>query len=351
MIRFLFISMTAAALLTALVGCGSDDNGGTNPPPAPFTRLVAAHHQNPGLTSVDSPVWDSIAAGRINLGTDTAYNAGLSATSAVTADLKALVSGDSLFVRVTWTDASVNNLYGQLKAYDVNDYIEWHAETFFNEDRFYVVFDENGTGCKRFCHSAANAIGRKFYGTVSDQADIWHWKANRTGLALFTTPATLGFAEDMHITDTMVAPDPQTSGGDDLYFDNLDVFTAKARKMHTTGSAFTGPGLVEGAWVTYIESGQHWIDSSVTPPTGRFIPGYYMQNLTRANGSRWDVRAMAAHNGTSWTVVFCRKLSTGDPDDVDLTSAAPDSVLINIAVGNNSGVNHLGYKPFYLVVQ
>ncbi|MDD4051456.1 MAG: hypothetical protein PHR28_06115, partial [candidate division Zixibacteria bacterium] len=98
-------------------------------------------------------------------------------------------------------------------------------------------------------------------------------------------------------------------------------------------------------------AGPQWIDSTLNPPVGRFIPGYYMQNLTYANGSRWDVRAMAAHDGTSWTVVFCRKLTTTDLNDVDLTSASPDSVLINVAFGNNSGITHYGYKPFYLVVQ
>jgi hypothetical protein len=337
--------------------CGSD-NGGTNPTPAPFTRLVAAHHQNPGLSSVDSPVWDSIAAGQINIGTDTAYNAGLSATTSSTANLKALVSGDSLFIRISWTDQTIDNRFGQLHAL-VNPYnpseIIWEiVDTTYvaNEDRFYIVFDENGTGCKRFCHGTANAIGRKFYGGASDVADIWHWKAHRTGMALFTTPDTLGFAEDMHITDTMVAPDPQTDPDqDNLYFDNFNLLTGQPRKMHTNGSAFTGPGLVEGSWVNYTAVGQHWIDSTVNPPAGRFLPGYYMKNLTGADGSRWDVRAMADHNGANWTVVFCRKLDTGDVGDVDLASATPDSVLMSIAFGNNSGTQHLGYRPFYLIVQ
>ncbi len=353
MMRLLCKTLIVAALMTALVGCGSD-NGGTNPPPAPFTRLVAAHHQNPGLTSVDSPVWDSIPAGRVNIGADSAYNAGVSAATTLTADLKALVSGDSLFIRATWTDGSVNNVYGRLHANVRGNNIYWEVvdTTLTNEDRFYVVFDENGTGCKRFCHAAANAIGRKFYGAASDEADIWHWKAQRTGMALFTTPAaTLGFAEDMHMADTMVAPDPQTSDNDNLYFNNFNASLETPREMHSTGYTFTGPGLVEGQWIAYAAAGQHWIDSTVNPPAGRFLPGYYMENLTHANGSRWDVRAMAAHDATSWTVVFCRKLTTGDPGDVDLTSATPDSVLINIAFGNNSGITHYGYKPFYLVVQ
>jgi hypothetical protein len=353
MMRLLCEFTLVAALFIALAGCGSDKGGGTNPTPAPFTRLVAAHHQNPGLASVDSPVWDSIAAGRINIGADSAYNAGLSGTTGLTADLKALVSGDSLFIRATWTDYTVNNLFARLHARVVNQSFDWEPPdtTLNNEDRFYVVFDENGTGCKRFCHDVANAIGRKFYGAASDEADVWHWKAHRTGMALFTTnPATLGFAEDMHMTDTMVAPDPQVSDQDNLYFDNYNRSLLTPREMDSTGSDFTGPGLVEGRWITYTTIGQQWIDTTVTPHVGRFVPGYYMQNLTHANGFRWDVRAMAAHNGTSWTVVFCRKLTTGDPDDVDLTSATPDSVLINIAFGNNSGITHYGYKPFYLIV-
>lgn len=353
MTRLLSLSMTAAAMLAALAGCGSDSgNGGTTPTPVPFTRLVAAEHQNPGLTSVDSPVWDSIAAGNIIIGADSAYNAGLSGTDDNPAQLKALVSGDSLFIRATWADNRVDNRYGRLHAIKEGGLLKWEPPdtTLNNEDRFYIIYDENGTGCKRFCHSTANAIGRKFYGSASDETDVWHWKAHRTGLALFTDPDTLGFAEDMHITDTMVAADPQTSENDDLYFSNFNVALSEPRKMHTTGSDFTGPGLVEGGWISYTTVDQHWIDSSVTPPVGRYIPGYYMRNLTGANGSRWDVRALADHNGTSWTVVFCRKLTTLDLDDVDLASATPDSILVSIAFGNNSGTKHYGYKPFYLVI-
>lgn len=357
--RLLFFCMTSAAILAALAGCGSDgDGGGTTPTPVPFTRLVAAHHQNPGLSSVDSPIWDSITAGQIVMGSDTAYNAGYTGAGSAAAQLKALVAGDSLFLRVTWADGSVDNLFGRLHANDAGSgYVAWEGDTsaIYNEDRFYILFDENGSGCKRFCHSAANAIGRKYYGSASDEADVWHWKANRTGLALFTaSPVTLGFAEDMHITDTMVASDPQASDNDNLYFDNLNRSNPLApvpRKMDSTGSAFTGPGLVENRYVSYTTLDQHWIDSSITPYVGKYLPGYYMRNLTGANGSRWDVRALADHDGTNWTVVFCRKLTTSDAGDIDLTSATPDSVLVSIAFGNNSGTKHYGYKPFYLIVE
>ncbi|NMC43114.1 MAG: hypothetical protein GYA46_04275 [candidate division Zixibacteria bacterium] len=290
---------------------------------------------------------------------DTAYNAGYVGAGNAAATLKALVAGDSLFIRVSWQDGSVNNLFGRLHAIDdtIDHHVDWEVvdtTIVANEDRFYVLFDGNGTGCKRFCHSTANAIGRKYYGSASDEADVWHWKAHRTGMALFTTTSlTPGFAEDMHITDTMVAPDPQATPDDDLYFDNYNriAIPPAPRKMHSNGSEFTGPGLAEGQWITYTTAGQHWIDSSSTPHVGKYLPGYYMQNVTRANGSRWDVRALADHNGIGWTVVFCRKLTTGDLDDVDLTSATPDSILVSIAFGNNSGTKHYGYKPFYLIIE
>lgn len=356
--RLLSLSMTAAAVMAVLAGCGSDGgDGGTTPTPVPFTRLVAAEHQSPGLTSVDSPVWDSIAAGNIVMGSDTAYNAGYVGAGNAAATLKALVAGDSLFIRVSWQDGTVNNRYHQMQAYnagtDFNINICVKIDSLYSdEDRFYILVDENGTGCKRFCHSTANAIGRKFYGSTSDETDIWHWKANRTGLALFTTDTlTLGYAEDMHITDTMVAADPQASDQDNLYTSNYNIALMQARKMHETGSVFTGPGLLENDWIDFDGVGQKWIDSVVGNPVGRFLPGYYMRNLTGADGSRWDVRALADHDGMSWTVVFCRKLTTGDLDDVDLTSATPDSILVSIAFGNNSGTKHYGYKPFYLIIE
>jgi len=355
--RSLLLGGIAAIMAWTLVGCSSGGDGGTNPPPTPPVRVVAAEHQSPGLTSVDSPIWDSITAVQITVGADTLYNANLPYNTSLIAQMKALVAGDSLFIRVKWNDNDRNNLFGRLHALWVNNLVQWEmvdTTSLANEDRFRIIFDNDGLNhadCAQFCHRGAvdtSRTGRHFYGAAGDNADVWDWKAHRTGLAGFAA-GIIGFAEDMHISDTMVTPDPQTALNDNLYYPNPrpDVGGGVIpREMHQTGAAFTGPGLLEGEWVDY-EQNQPWVDTTIIPPVGKYLPGYYMYNLTRANGSRWDVRARSEYSAGYWTLVMRRTISTTDVADISF--AALDSVQVTIAICDNSGIFHYGRKPFYII--
>ncbi|MEE9443905.1 MAG: ethylbenzene dehydrogenase-related protein [candidate division Zixibacteria bacterium] len=329
-------------------GCGGDDDNGVGPtPPPPPPRLVVEAHQSPGLNSVDHAVWNSIEAVDVSVGDSSKYNAGVSFTNNLTASMKALTANDSIFVRVEWNDNSEDNQFGQLQARWLNNTINWEeidTTLFANEDRFYVIIDNggpNGADCSALCHSTANASGRKLYGATGDDADVWHWKANRTGLA--------SYAEDMHITTTTTATDPQASTGGELYYRNFGAFPSpRPLYMHPDSTDYTGPDLLEGIYIGYIHS-HSW--ASVTDSNGVKMPGFYLNHLSGANGSRWDVRAVSEHDGLGWTVVFARQLTTADADDVDLSFSIPDSLQISIAIGNNSGMKHHGAPPFYMVFE
>ncbi|MEZ5360412.1 MAG: ethylbenzene dehydrogenase-related protein [Candidatus Zixiibacteriota bacterium] len=344
--RNLFILFLAAIGIGLMFGCGGDDGGGgTGPTPVPDPRLVVEVHQDPGLASVDHAVWDSIDAVTVALGTDNDYNAGVSTIENLNTNLQALRTASYLYIKAEWNDNSKNTRFNEFKSYYRNNINQWEVvdtTLYSNEDRFYFLFDNggtNGANCAALCHTTANGSGRKFYGAAGDNADVWHWKAARTGLA--------GFAEDMLLTTTTIAADPQDASNDSLYFRNWN-FMGYPQFMHPDTLDYTGDALLEGTYITF-DNTLPWVQGLPNDSISLYVPGYYLNQLSGADGSRWDINVVQEHDGANWTVVFRRALNTGDGDDINLTSV--DSISISIAVGNNSGVKHWGAEPFYMVFE
>lgn len=329
-----------------IFGCSSDDGGGgTGPTPIPIPRLVVETHQDPGLASVNGDVWDSIDAVTVPLGTDADYNAGVSTISSLNASMKALQTASNLYIRVSWADSDKDTRFGEYRSRWFSNRNQWEAvdtTLFSNEDRFYILFDQGGTNgadCMTMCHSVANGSGRKFYGEAGDDADVWHWKATRTGLA--------GFADDMLLTTSTVAPDAQEASNDSLYFRNWN-FMGHPQFMHSDSTDYAGDVLLEGDY-TVFDNDLTWVTGLPNDSISKYVPGFYHNHLSGADGSRWDVNVVQEHDGSNWTVVFRRALNTGDADDINLT--AVDSVSISIATGDNSGMKHWGAEPFYMVFE
>jgi hypothetical protein len=347
------------------VGCGKDDGGTNGPPPPAMIRVLVQAHQDPTLVdAVHAAVWDSITAVKIPVGTENAYNADMLFRTDLFADMKALIADDSLlYIWVKWNDITEDNRFGELRASWVNSKIQWVVNpedtVYRNEDRFSILFNNGGTNgadCSKFCHAAADSssAGKRFYGAAGDDADVWHWKAHRTGLARL--------ADDMHITSINVSPDPQgVQMIDSLYFVNFTVINpadsshVRPIYMHPDSTAYTGAGLLEsetdaGYFTAYVPTMPWVIFFPDQDPVGRTIPGYYIYDESGTHGSRWNVRAVSEFDGDYWTVVFRRRLTTDDPADIDL-AAIVDSLQISFAIGNNAGSKHHGRKPFYLIFQ
>ncbi|MCP4567606.1 MAG: hypothetical protein GY841_08510 [FCB group bacterium] len=349
MLRSLFSILLILTLPLFYLSCSSDDgdNGIDPPPPAP-TRVEVEAHQNPGLGSVNSAIWDSLEAAQITIGTDIDYIAN-DLTSEKTVQMKALVADDTLlYIWAKWSDNDQDNRFGEIHGSWINNQVQWvinNEDTVFrNEDRFYIMFDNGGTGgadCAQFCHAASSAAGRKMY-SAGANADIWQWKAHRTGL--------VGLADDMHMTTTMISGDPQDQIGDSLYFRNFKEWPGnQPRYMAPGGPGDTTTGLLEGEWVDFVNSNDWMIFYVDQPPTALPVPGYVLYNLTGADGSRWDVETVSDYDGSAWTVVFCRRFDTGDAGDIEFDFTTLDSVMISIGITNNSGIKHHGRQPFPLV--
>ncbi len=343
----LFPLIMLAIIVVITYGCGGDDGDGpTDPPPVPEPRVVVATHQDPGLASVDHAVWDSISAVSVPLGTDADYNSGVAVHASLNANMKALKTASNLYIRIEWADNDKDTRFGEYRSRWLNNRNNWEAvdtTLFSNEDRFYVLFDQGGTNgadCATMCHAVANGSGRKFYGAAGDDADVWHWKATRTGLG--------GFAEDLRITSSTILPDPQDGVNDSLCFRNWYSIGGHPAKMHPDTTEWTGDALLEGTYMTF-DNDLDWVEGLPGDSVSKFHPGYYFNHMSSSDGSRWDVQVLQEHDGTNWTVVFRRALNTTDLDDINLTSA--DSVSVSVAVGDNNGMKHWGRAPFYLVFE
>lgn len=373
--KLLSFAVLLACVAVLQIGCGSsgDDDNGNGPVIVPEPRIVVEAHQDPTFEgALSSDVWDSIDVVKIPIGTENAYNSNLLFINNKTVDMKALIADDSLlYIWVTWEDTDKDDRFGQLRASWTNNNVVWAvhypadtSEVAFNEDRFYMIFDNGGTNgadCATFCHAVGSksADERLFYGAAGDDADVWHWKAHRTGLAKL--------ADDMHLTTTMVSPDPQDQPSDYLYEFNYDIIyypnpddsgykLVTPKKMHETGVIYTESGLLEseiqipsGLFTDY-DPDLEWVDFPLDmPPVGKSLPGNLIWDRSGVDGSRWDVKAISEHAGSAWTVVFRRALTTGDVDDISFDFASLDSIEVTIGITDNSGIEHFGRRPFYLV--
>ncbi len=369
--KLLSLAILLACIATMQIGCGSDDDEGNGPVIVPLPRVVVAAHMDPTFDdAIDSPVWDSIDAVAVPIGTKTDYNAGSPNVSATEVQMKALIAGDSvLYIWAQWSDVSESNRFGQLHATYAgpSSLPGWDTDTtvLYNEDRIFILFDNgatSGADCASYCHGPANSLQKNFYGSAGDDVDIWQWRAQRTGI--------VSYALDMHLTDTMITQDPyaertdEFQHGDTLIYDNYffgnenTLPAVHPFQMHIDGPAYEGPGLLQGDYVGF-DKNLEWVvvpGDTMIPPYGKDVPGYYfVQNLLAIQedkGSIWDVRAVSDYDAglDKWTVVFRRLLTTADVDDIDF-STINDSLEISIGLTNNSGIDHKGTAPFYMIFQ
>lgn len=358
MTRSILVTIIPVIILV-LSGCSGDNNGnGNGPEPIYDPRLEANIHQDPGFQSVTSSVWNAIIPETLYVGTDNNYNANVLFRTDFIAELKALQTDTLLYIWARWGDGDEDNRFGALMGAWIDNSVKWNFASAYdsityNEDRMYIMFDRGGTNgvdCSQMCHTTTSSAGKFFYGAAGDNADVWHWKAHRTGLATL--------ADDMHLSDTMIVSDPQ----DDPFYDDLAIlnwndFLERPRYMHHDGPAFTGPGLLEsetplGAFTVFVNSDDWMTFIPGEAPVPKLLPGYYIYDNTGTDGSRWDVEALSEFDGSHWTVVFRRKITPGDlTNDINFNSYKGDSILISIGLTDNSGIRHHGTEPFYLIIE
>jgi hypothetical protein len=247
-------------------------------------------------------------------------------TAGPNVELRALHDGEYIYVMARWEDTSKSVTKA---AWEYKEG-KWQAAE-GDEDRIAIAVNGNvegfaEEGCTKLCHYGA-------MGTADEKqrADLWHWKAARGGLN--------GYSDDQNF-----------NGGE------------KGRADDAGKSAYEGNANAEKTapkWVWKDDAdheGAFTAESSVDLPAEFKADAAYSvpsNRLRTPDKSRGDIECAAAHKDGWWTVVFKRKLETGNEDDSALKVG--EVAHIALAVLNNSGVKtgkeHAKSGPIKLSVE
>lgn len=298
--------------LALLVACSDDDPVG--PDTDPVSRFVASTTATePTMSSPDEPTWSSVTGTTVDLNTSGAIAKTNAAATSVA--IKAIVRSGILYLRLEWTDDSLN-IWRDAWSLINNTSFNFTRNFVFDEDQVFVMF--------------------KMPHTVL--WDVWNWRVLTTGGA--------GLAEGKTFNDTSFVSDV---GSQTPVKENARIIDdPRPRWIHTTKSAYTDPILFLSESVeAQSDFGPGW-------QTGMRVAGWVIdlsvRDLLIANPqSRWDIEAVDSYNAETnkYKLVLARNLYTGFYEDIDLRDF--DSVQIKVGVVDNQdeiGVNNNSSQRF-----
>jgi len=293
-------------------GCSSDDPAPTEPPPPPPpVRVVASTTAGaPTLSSVDEAVWDNVTEFALDVSTSNSPKLPAPHASAVpkTLNLKAIVSGGELYLRIEYADNDLNLLKFPY-VLQSGGFLNFVADPTSFEDQLYIMFS----------------------GLPNSAYDVWNWRS------LETAPAGLAEGYTL-INDTVLVRD---TGLQVVALPN-PVFNAWPKWAHKDSSDFTGQILY-----TEDTSGFGRYVGDPNWALGDIIPGFYIDTLVGVRmqdpayaQSRWDIFTVSSFDAVNEkiTVVLKRKLNTTYSEDLVMA----DSVQFRIGLFDNQDNFTLG---------
>jgi hypothetical protein len=335
-----------AALVFFLTGCEGDNflsqEGLETPGRLPLLRTSTA----PPMDDPRDKIWDRAYAGLIDVSdVDPAGS-----LVAQTIQLKGIISQGRLYLRAQWEDGSYsahpNPLVHLIEVDsgippdppDTNDFWKRIPSSESDQDRFSVIWDvgNNGTegsDCYSMCHADddRSPAGDRMYTTGGGNVDVWHWMAANADPVLL--------AQDEYWSANgrdLDAP------GEAIAQSNFDQADEQPFVTHEDQTAFFGNFLKSTDTVSY--------ETAISWPDSFSVPGYWLD--VNSSGSVTDIASYSSYNTSTgeWLVLLSRALNTGHTDDIDLTQVpSGDSILITVAVMNNSGEKHVGSGPFFVI--
>ena len=264
---------------------------------------------------------------------------------ATTATLKAVYSGDMLYMLLQYDDPTqsvrrfpyqkqADGTWKKLK--DAND--KGGDDNVYYEDKFALIWNINNSikgfgqqGCMAACHAGepGKPFGNKYTASEGELGDIWHMKSIRTGY--------IGQVDDQYVDHTRFdkdkAPeagrksDPKTGGA----YTDIKLVNGKPEFMSKSGLAANKPG---GTY--YLKE-----TDKVAFDDSKFKAGDEVASIlvSQFTGDRGDIATAIVWKGGKWTAVMSRKLVTGSKYDVqfDKLDATYD---FGLATFDNAQVRH-----------
>jgi hypothetical protein len=325
---FISLLLIAAVLTATLAACGGD-SGGTSTSPAGTsttggpttgaasptssvgpTDLVAAK-KSPASMAVDDPAWTGVPVTTVK--TDVIKES--KATGPVDVKMQALYSDTDIWFRFQWADATNNNLPNQWvfdgtkfsSASNTSDRLGLYWE-------IAPVSDFEARGCLANCHKGENQTIDKWYMVApgpSDLLELWQWTAASSAPMNQVNDYSLKGAQSGDPTssayrESAIVADPGTGG-----------------TTSNTNATGDGPKVMQDPSKTAPLYGPNYlaVSEAVTLDASKLKAGDKISKTQLAPwvGDRADVESKTSWASGQYTVVFHRKLNTGNPDDARFT--------------------------------
>ena len=338
-------SACASAAAIGLVGCTATQQA--TPPPNTLVAAKIANAPNSAVGAGDA-VWAMARPLQVQL--SGGMNFGGKGES--TATLKAVYSGDTLYMLVQYKDPTDSRRRGPYqkqadgswkKLVDPAD--KGGDDNVYYEDKWAMLWPINNSvkgfetkGCAVMCHvGEGKPFGNKYTRSEGEISDMWHMKGSRT--------APFGFVDDQYADhtryDAKASPNAgrkSDPGGPE--YSGFPLENGKPKFMQRDGK----PANAGGTY--YIKSGEE-----VPFDDSRFKPGDEVASylIFPLKGDRADVRVADSWSNGVHTSVVTRKLVTGSKFDVQFDNL-DGRYLFGFAAFDNAQVQHAtGDEPLILV--
>jgi hypothetical protein len=316
------------AALTLVVGaCGGAGS-------APIPNDLFAAKGAPSSLAGDDAAWRAAGVIAIN----TTVIDGSAAKQDVEVKAQALYNSTDIWFRFEWPDTTQSA--DRFWLYDGKKWTSVGAE-----DRLALMWEISPLdrfqtrGCTAVCHNPVSDEIAKWYmvtPSFDDRADNWQWLAGRTN--------PVGQVDDKYLLGYL--PNPASTGSS---FVN-DAFVSGGYANNRTADGSGPAKMQDPSKPASAGSGFLLASEAVTIDPSKFKAGDKVPRdlLAPVVGSRGDLDAKGVWANGAWTVVFHRKLDTGNEDDIQFVVGR--TIPFGLAVFDNvAGFSHtISSEPLYL---
>jgi hypothetical protein len=328
----------AAAALAAVVlsSCATKEE-----PVATNTLVASKVAAAPKLADLAAdPVWAKARP----ISVDLSGGANFGGKGSTTATIKAVYSGDRIYMLVQYADPTDSVRRGPFQKQADGSWVALKSadnkggdENTYYEDKWAFIWPMNNSikgfdqqGCMVACHlGEGKPYGNKYTAAAGEIGDMWHMKGGRS--------ARVGKVDDQYLNHVQFEggknpnagrqSDPGVTGGD---YAGIKLVSGKPEFMNKDGKA----GNAGGAF--YIVNGNQVPFDDSKFKAGDEVASYIVNQLV---GDRGDIDVVTQWKNGVLTSVLSRKLVTGSPYDVQF-SKLDAAYPFGFAAFDNAQVRH-----------
>ncbi len=267
---------------------------------------VVAKKQAPASLATDDPAWSGAATTTVK--TDIIQTS--KATHPVDVSMQALYNDTDIWFRFSWADTT--NDATSVWQWDGT---KWNGTVSTTTDRLALYWEINpisdfeARGCAALCHRGDNETIDKWYMIAPNAGDMlenWQWTASTSAPMGQANNLDLVSTHDASSIESSIVAQQQAAGG--------------GGTVSNTNATNDGPKMMQDPTITSPLYGPNYlaVTEAVTLDMSKIKPGDKVPKTMLApwTGDRGDIETKTTYANGKYTVVFHRKLNTGQTDDV-----------------------------------